>query len=69
MVFKEASLCYDGTPFELFNDLNKVKSLEIDIPNVVLLVNMLKAKYSKLAEYEIKSVDDFIKAYKDVISL
>ena len=69
LVFKEASLCYDGTPIELFNDIEKVKSLEIDIPNVILLTNMLKAKYSKLADYKIKSVADFIKAYKDVISL
>ena len=43
--------------------------LDIDIPNVILLTNMLKAKYSKLADYKIKSVADFIKAYKDVISL
>ena len=69
LVFKEASLCYDGTPIELFNDIEKVKSLEIDIPNVILLTNMLKAKHSKLADYKIKSVADFIKAYKDVISL
>ena len=53
----------------VFNDLEKVKSLEIDIPNVISLVNMLKVKYSKLNDYKIKSLDDFIKAYKDVISL
>ena len=69
LVFKEANLSYDGTPLELFNDIEKVKSLEIDIPNVILLINMLKAKYSKLNDYKIKSVSDFIKAYKDVISL
>ena len=69
LVFKESILSYDGNPIELFNDLEKVKSLEIDIPNVISLVNMLKVKYSKLNDYKIKSLDDFIKAYKDVISL
>ena len=69
LVFKEAELCCDAKPIDLFNNINLVKKLEIDIPNVIELVNLLKAKYPKLSNYKIKSIDDFVKAYKDVIKL
>ena len=69
LVFKNNFLSYDALPIDLFNDIETVRNLEIDIPKVTELVNMLKAKYPKLSEYKIKSVDDFVKAYKDVIAL
>ena len=69
LVFQESILACDSTPIELFSDLEKVKSLDIDIPKVIELTNMLKAKYPKLSNYKIKTIDDFIKAYKEVISL
>lgn len=69
LVFKDASLLKNARPIDLFNDIEAVKRLGIDVPKVVELTNMLKAKYPKLSNYKIKSIDDFVKAYKDVISL
>lgn len=69
LVFKDASLLKNARPIDLFNDIEAVKRLGIDVPKVVELINMLKAKYPKLSNYKIKSIDDFVKAYKDVISL
>ena len=69
LVFKDASLLKNAKPIDLFNDIEAVKRLGIDVPKVVELTNMLKAKYPKLSNYKIKSIDDFVKAYKDVISL
>lgn len=69
LVFKDATLHKNARPIDLFNDFDAVKRLGIDVPKVVELTSMLKAKYPKLSNYKIKSIDDFVKAYKDVISL
>ena len=69
LVFKDATLHKNARPIDLFNDFDTVKRLGIDVPKVVELTSMLKAKYPKLSNYKIKSIDDFVKAYKDVISL
>ena len=69
LVFKDGCLENDSTPLKLFKDINLVKKLQLDVPSVVELVNKLAVKYPKLLNYDIKCIDDFIKAYKDVISL
>ena len=69
LVFKAASLKYEGTPIDLFSDLSLVKSLEIDVPNIINFVNIVSKKYPQIKEYKITCIADFISAYKEVISL
>ena len=69
LVFQNSLLKCDTTPIELFNDINLVKSLEIDIPNVINLTHLVAKKYPKILDYKIKSIQDFIDAYKEVICL
>lgn len=69
LVFQNGELKCDKTPIELFNDLNLIKSLGIDVPSVINLTHTLSKKYPKLLDYKIKTIDDFIKAYKEVIAL
>ena len=69
VVFKDGQICYDDKPLTLFKNINLVHEIGLDVPSVIELTNKLSIKYPKLNDYEIKSVDDFIKAYKEVISL
>ena len=69
IVFKDSEICYDNKPSKLFKDINLVTRLGIDVPSVIELTNKLAIKYPSLLKYEIKSIDDFINAYKEVISL
>ena len=69
IVFDEGEIKKDTTPMNLFKDFDEVKRLNLDVPSIVYLVNKLTKKYPKLANYEIKSIDDFVNAYKEVISL
>ena len=69
LVFQNALLKCDMTPLELFNNLDLVKSLEIDVPNVINLTHLVSKKYPKILNYKIKSINDFVDAYKEVISL
>lgn len=69
LVFQNALLQCDMTPLELFNNLDLVKSLEIDVPNVINLTHLVSKKYPKILNYKIKSINDFVDAYKEVISL
>lgn len=69
LVFKDGCLATDKVPLDLFKDLSLVKKLEIDVPNIINLVNMVAVKYPKIKEYKIKSIKDFVDAYKEVISL
>ena len=69
LVFQNALLQCDITPLDLFNNLDLVKSLEIDVPNVINLTHLVSKKYPKILNYKIKSINDFVDAYKEVISL
>lgn len=69
LVFKNGELSCDKKPLDLFNDLSLVNTLEIDVPNVINLVNLISIKYPKIKDYKIKSIQDFVSAYKEVISL
>ena len=69
LVFKNGNLCFDGTPIHLYQNQKIVKELEIDTPNIITLTNQLILKYPTLKNYEIKSISDFVKAYKEVIKL
>lgn len=69
LVFKDGEIQCDKEPYELFNNLELVKKLGIDVPNVIELTHALAKKYPKILNYKIKSLDDFVKAYKEVIVL
>ena len=69
IVFKDAMLKCDCKPLQLFNDINKVNELGIDTPSVITLQHKVSKKYPNILKYEIKSIDDFINAYKEVISV
>ena len=69
LVFNDATLKYDGTPLKLFADVNLVKRLEIELPSVIELKYKLASKYKDILKYDIKSIEDFVNAYKEVISV
>ncbi len=69
LVFKDGEIQCDKEPYDLFNNLELVKKLGIDVPNVIELTHALAKKYPKILNYKIKSLDDFVKAYKEVIVL
>lgn len=69
IVFKDGEIKKDCTPMNLFKDEKEVSRLNLDVPSIISLVNRLTLKYPKLKEYNIKSIEDFVSAYKDVISL
>lgn len=69
LVFKDGRLESDTSPIKLFKNIDLVQSLQLDLPNIIELVNLLAKKYPKILNYDIKCIDDFIDAYKDVISL
>jgi len=69
IVFKDGEIKKDCTPMNLFKDEKEVSRLNLDVPSIISLVNKLILKYPKLKEYNIKSIEDFVTAYKDVISL
>ena len=69
IVFNNAKIMYDDKPLTLFKDLNLVKRLELDVPNIINLVNITAKKYPSIKNYSIKDIDDYIKAYKEVIHL
>mgnify|MGYP003304668552 CR=1 FL=1 len=53
----------------LFSNVDLVNSLQIDVPSVIELTYKVAKKYPQILNYEIKNVNDFVLAYKDVISL
>ena len=69
LVFNDATLKYDGTPLSLFADIDLVKKLEIELPSVIELKFKLASKYKNILSYQIKSIEDFIDAYKEVINV
>ena len=69
LVFKESELVCDSTPLKLFSNVDLVNSLQIDVPSVIELTYKVAKKYPQILNYEIKNVNDFVLAYKDVISL
>ena len=69
IVFKDSEIYYDNSPIKLFKNIDLVNKVGIDVPSVIELTNKLAGKYPSLLKYEIKSIDDFINAYKEVISL
>lgn len=69
LVFNDATLKYDGTPLKLFADVNLVKRLEIELPSVIELKYKLASKYKDILKYDIKSIEDFVNAYKEVINV
>lgn len=69
LVFHNGILSCDKTPLSLFNDTELVNKLEIDVANIINLVNMVAIKYPDIKKYQIKSIEDFVNAYKEVISL
>ena len=69
LVFKDSELVCDSTPLKLFSNIDLVHSLQIDVPSVIELTYKVAKKYPKILNYEIKNVNDFVLAYKDVISL
>ena len=69
LVFKDSELVYDSTPLKLFSNIDLVHSLHIDVPSVIELTHKIAKKYPQILNYEIKNVNDFVLAYKEVISL
>ncbi|MCI5745391.1 MAG: energy-coupling factor transporter ATPase [Erysipelotrichaceae bacterium] len=69
IVFNKGEVVFDNTPLNLFKDASNVNKLGIGLPNVINLVEKISKKYPKIKNYTIKTIDDFVKAYKDVISL
>ena len=69
IVFKDSEIYYDNSPIKLFKNIDLVNKVGIDVPSVIELTNKLAGKYPSLLKYEIKSIDDFINAYKEVIAL
>lgn len=69
LVFNDGTLAYDGTPWNLFTKDYLVSQFNLEVPDIISLYNMTCQKYPKMARYQIKNVADFVKAYKEVISL
>lgn len=69
LVFHNGHLVCDKKPLELFNDTKLVNELEIDVANIIKLVNLVAIKHPRIKNYQIKTINDFINAYKEVISL
>ena len=67
IVFNNGNILADGKPLELYKNLELIKQIGIDVPNVINLVNLVSVKYPKIKDYPIKSIQDFTKAYKEVI--
>ena len=69
IVFNDGTLSYDGKPWDLFSNLELVKKLNIDVPNIIKLYNLTCKKYPKLANYKVTNITEFIKYYKEVMAL
>lgn len=69
LVFKDSRLEYDSDPLSLFLNTQLVKQLQLDLPSVIELTSLLSKKYPNILNYKIRCIDDFVKAYKDVIRL
>ncbi len=69
LVFKDGEIQCDKTPLDLFNNIDLVKRLGLDVPNIINLTHLLAKKYPKILNYKIKTLDDFVSAYKEVMGL
>jgi len=66
LALNHSKLVYDGTPINLFNNLELVNNLELDIPDVILLRNKIANKYPDILSKKITNVSDFVDAYLEV---
>lgn len=69
IVFNESKIAFNGIPYDLFNNENLVKKLNLDLPNIFKLVNLAAKKYPQIKNYHIENIEQFIKAYKEIIQL
>lgn len=69
LAINHGHLVADTTPMNLFQNEKWVKELEVDIPDIIYLSNLMIKKYPAMAKYKIKNIDDFVAAYKAVRKL
>lgn len=69
LAINHGQLVADTTPMKLFLNETWVKELEVDIPDIIYLSNLMVKKYPEMKKYEIKNIADFVAAYKAVKKL
>ena len=68
LVMDKGQVVSEGTPREVFSDVNKIKSLKLDMPQAMELAYGLYKK-GKLKRYDILDIQEFVKEFTDMYSV